>query len=163
MSTPEQYADNLATLALRLVGAVHDEGPNAVRGALVACRCLTPPRGIDPDDALIVLLAAMVDPDKRRSELLGWLTPRDGHPVGLIPKKTGDYRCNPLAVEMAISGALPARSLNPVEAREAVMVLKRRGWSPDSIALHLDTDERHITKLLATRAPGSRGQKGAAA
>lgn len=149
MTTTETYCRNLATLAMRLVGTVHDDGPNAIRAALVACRSLTPPRGINTDDALIITLAAMVNPEHRRSELLDWLTPRDGTIATLLPTKTGHYHINPIAIELAIHGALPAHSLNPLEAQETVTRLDRRGWSTDDIAHHLDTEPRHINQLRA--------------
>lgn len=58
-------AEQLVPVAARLVACVHDEGPQAVAAALASV----------PDgrlDALAVVLAAMVDPDARPSELLAW-------------------------------------------------------------------------------------------
>lgn len=58
-------AEALVPVAARLVAVVHDEGPDAVTAALAAV-----PAG--RLDALCVVLAAMVDPDGRPSELLAW-------------------------------------------------------------------------------------------
>lgn len=58
-------AEQLVPVAARLVATVHDEGPQAVAEALAQV-----PGG--RLDALAVVLAAMVDPDARISELLAW-------------------------------------------------------------------------------------------
>lgn len=59
-------AESLVPVAEQLVGAVHDDGPAAI-GRLFA---VVPPGHLP---ALCVVLAAMVDPDKRASEMLGWV------------------------------------------------------------------------------------------
>jgi len=62
--TPDQV-DSLVPLAAELIGSVRDFGPDAVADVLSRV----------PDgrhDALAVILAAMVDPDRTPGELLCW-------------------------------------------------------------------------------------------
>ena len=61
----EQLADALVPLAAELVGTVRDFGPEDVAAVLARV-----PEG--RHDALAVVLAAMVDPDARPSQLLAW-------------------------------------------------------------------------------------------
>lgn len=66
MTVDEQFALSLIPHAVELVGVVRDYGPEDVAAALA----------LVPDgkfDALCVVLAAMVDPDKTLRQLLGWL------------------------------------------------------------------------------------------
>lgn len=58
-------ADELVPLAAELVGTVRQYGPEDVAEVLARV-----PNG--RHDALAVVLAAMVDPDSRPSELLAW-------------------------------------------------------------------------------------------
>jgi hypothetical protein len=61
-------ADSLVPIAAELIGVVHDYGPADVAAVLARV----------PDgrhDALAVILAAMVNPDARPSELLAWTLP----------------------------------------------------------------------------------------
>ena len=63
--TDEQIATSLVPLAAQLIGVVRDYGPDDVAAVLARV----------PDgrhDALAVVLAAMVDPDARPSDLLAW-------------------------------------------------------------------------------------------
>lgn len=145
------YTDNLTTLALRLVGEIHDGTPETVDAALAACRVLTPPRGTNTDEILITLLAAMVNPDQPRSQLLGWTTRRDGHPADLIPQHPVEYRSNPLAVEMACNGVLPLDSLNPAEQHHVIGILARRRWTTNQIADQLSVEPERITRIRASR------------
>lgn len=62
--TPEE-AEQLVPLAAELVGSVRDFGNEVVADVLARV-----PNG--RHDALAVVLAAMVDPDARPSELLSW-------------------------------------------------------------------------------------------
>ena len=73
MTAPEheQLVDALVPLAAELVATVRDYGPADVAAVLQRV-----PAG--RHDALAVVLAAMVDPDARPSELLAWV---DGGPV----------------------------------------------------------------------------------
>lgn len=78
MNRGEQYADRLIHRAMRIVAAVHDEGPDAVYAAICHALSLKPPDGTDPVTALAVTLAAMVDPTKTASELFLWTLPVSG-------------------------------------------------------------------------------------
>ncbi|GAB2964194.1 hypothetical protein [Saccharothrix stipae] len=155
-ATVEDYLDALAPLVARLVGAVHDEGPDDITGALIACRALPAPHQIDPQAAIPIMLAAMVDPDKRPSELLAWT----GQLVG---RTTGDTAAaNPLAVEMTLAGHLPAHALNRAEIDEAVDELLRRGWTQDDIRDHLQAEPRDADAWVrASRARTKRAKQAA--
>ena len=64
MSSPD-LAESLVPIAAQLIGCVRDFGPQDVAAVLAKV----------PDgrhDALAVVLAAMVDPDARPSQLLAW-------------------------------------------------------------------------------------------
>lgn len=63
--TDTELAESLVPIAAELVGTVRDYGPDDVRAVLARV-----PAG--RHDALAVVLAAMVDPDKRPQELLAW-------------------------------------------------------------------------------------------
>jgi hypothetical protein len=61
----EALADRLLPIATDLICVIRDEGPDAVARVLARV----------PDgrhDALAVILAAMIDPDAKASELLAW-------------------------------------------------------------------------------------------
>lgn len=58
--------EHLVDLALELVTVVRDGGPNEVRDV-----CARVPHGAH--DSLAVVLAAMVDPDRTPTQLLGWV------------------------------------------------------------------------------------------
>ena len=65
MTAAERLAEQASWHAARLVGAVHDEGPDVVAALLADA-----PAG--RLDAVCVALAAMVDPDRTPGELLAW-------------------------------------------------------------------------------------------
>lgn len=71
------YAEKLLHLSARIVGAVHDEGPDAISRAIDLALIEPAPDGVDPVQALVTVLAAQVDPDKRFSQSLAWLTERE--------------------------------------------------------------------------------------
>lgn len=58
--------EHLVGLAMELIGAVHDGGPNAVRDVLARVP-------YDAHDALCVVLAAACDPGRTPKQLLGWV------------------------------------------------------------------------------------------
>lgn len=85
-------AAELVPVATRLVVAVRDEGPDAVKDVLA-----TVPQG--RVDALAVILAGMVDPDRTVRSLLAWSlegpVPTVGHPPllsGREPREHGTQR-----------------------------------------------------------------------
>jgi hypothetical protein len=156
MPTPvETYLDTLAPLVARLIGAVHDEGPDAITGALIACRALPAPHEINPADAIPVMLAAMVDPTRRPSELLAWTADLIGRGT------TGDPAANDLAVEMALAGKLPAHALNQPEIDAVIDELLRRGWTQPDIRDHLQAEARDADAWV--RASRARAKRATAA
>lgn len=157
MNTTEQYLENLVPLAARLIAAIHDEGPADAHGALIACRALPCPPTIDPHTALAFVLAAAVDPERPLSDLLAWTTTLAGHTTTPAPE------ANPLAVEMGITGALPAHALNAPELEAVVLALYDRGWTEPDIRHHLpdadrDTIGRHLNRAQS-RAARSRATR----
>lgn len=132
--TPADYAEALVPLAMRLAATVHDEGPDAVRGVLHAIRLEPRPDGVDPWQALAVVLAGMVDPDRTASELLAWteaIPDGDARNEVLVPPP-GDI--DPIAVERGVDGDIDPERLRPMERAEVVRVLTRRGLSITEIA-----------------------------
>jgi hypothetical protein len=69
----EIYAEQLLWMSAAIVGAVHDEGPQAIGIAIDEALILPAPAGVDPVQALITVLAAQIDPDARTSQSLAWL------------------------------------------------------------------------------------------
>lgn len=72
----EDYALQLLHLSARIVGAVHDEGPDAISKAIDQALIVEAPAGVDPVQALVAVLAAQVDDRLRHSQSLGWLKDR---------------------------------------------------------------------------------------
>lgn len=71
--TGDAFTDALVPVAVRLSQAVHDCDQGAVSRALLAARAMGREQGRGKDDvlsALLVVLAAMVPPDRSVSELL---------------------------------------------------------------------------------------------
>jgi hypothetical protein len=89
------YAEQLLHALSLFVGAVHDEGPAERRAALSAALRLTPPSGVDPVEALAVVLAAQIDPDLTGEQRLGW-TRRFAGPDG-SPRRMPPPRKEPAA------------------------------------------------------------------
>lgn len=133
------YAAVLTALAARVVSAVHAHGPAGVAAALIEARALTAPRGVDPDGALAVVLAAMVDPARKVEDLTAWTACLDGGAAYLLPELPRYYRCNEQAVGMALAGTLPACALNPLELADVLTVLSQH-MSVEEIAVHLRAD-----------------------
>lgn len=154
--TPQQYAEDLLPLTMRLIAAVHDDGPNAIAEAFAAIRALPAPERVDPDDALAVALAAAVDPTRTRGELWGWTNTLTAGPGNLIPTTPTS---NPVAVELGITGRLSWIGLTPPERDHVVDVLHRRDWPTDAIAAHLDTTADEIRRVRTN----ARGRKSRAA
>lgn len=74
--TREEYAEHLLHLSARIVGAVHDEGPEAISRAIDRALIVEAPSGVDPVQALVTVLAAQVDDTRRHSQSLAWLADR---------------------------------------------------------------------------------------
>jgi hypothetical protein len=85
-SEREEYAEQLLWRSAQIVGAVHDEGPQAISVAIDEALILPAPAGVDPVQALITVLAAQIDPDQPTSAALAWLDqpprpPTATHPI----------------------------------------------------------------------------------
>lgn len=105
-------AESMVPVAERVVGAVHEDGPTAMANAIAGLSDLE-------TNALIVVLAAMVNPDATPAQLLGWVdwdTP--GHRpeaeplfnVGKASARTwSDERCHELWMEYRRTNLNPAR------------------------------------------------------
>lgn len=140
----ETYFEHLIPLALHLVTVVHDEGPDAIHGALAAIHAIPAPDNADPNTTITILLAAMVNPNQNVGELLDWTRK-------LLPDQIpGDPAPNPLAVEMGVSGVLPAHALSKPEMHQVVKILLDRGDGTPQILDHLpDADPADIRRTIA--------------
>lgn len=109
----------LVPTAAALIGVVYDHGPDAVNAVL---------RRI-PDtsrDELLVLLAAMVDPDRSPSELLAWTT------AGPVKSRDRD--------------APTPRPKSPTDPRVQVALLSAQGFTVHQIAERLDLPVRSVAR-----------------
>lgn len=145
--TPEQYTETLIPLCMRLVATVHDEGPDAVAGVLAAIRALPAPDGVDPADAVAVVLAAAINPNLTANALWGWIR-LAGDPNTTPATVPTGHAANALAIEMGLSGALPLHAL--AESEQAVVIdtlVVTRRWSINAIAAHLDAEPAEVHRI----------------
>src|SRR5438105_6750 len=117
--TKAQYAAAVLPFCELIVGAVHCDGPDELLDAIRRARTVPAPPGVDPNIALITIVAAMVDPDKATSETLAWVKALSEVRMTL---RAVDSPAEPdeTAVELACTGQLAERKLHPVERREAI-------------------------------------------
>lgn len=144
--TPADYAEALVPYAMRLVATVHDEGPDAVRDVLAEVRLEPGLDQVDPWQALAVVLAGMVDPEKKASELLGWtksIPDGDTTPVTALPQAS---KVDKVAVERCCSGRLDASQLRPVERIEVVRILTGCGLSLSEITARTGMNRRTVSR-----------------
>jgi hypothetical protein len=152
MTNKQGYLRSLTAMAEQIVDAVHTRGPGAITAAVATGRGLIAPEEVDSDAALMVMLAAMVDPTRSGADLTAWTQKLDGGAAYLFPARPRYYRINEKAVGMALAGALPACALNPAELADVVSVLSQH-MSPDDIALHLGAEVAHVRRWLAVPPP----------
>lgn len=116
----EALADALVPIAAELIGTIRDYGPDDVAAVLAKV----------PDgrhDALAVVLAAMVDPDARPSQLLAWTelgpvasreweSPRHRPDAALssCPECAGMYRIGGMARHRRTHGVAQTPRVEPV-------------------------------------------------
>jgi len=67
------YSAQLLRLSQRIVGAVHDEGTDAIQQAVDRALIVPAPPGVDPAVALAVVLAGQINPDTTATQRLAWL------------------------------------------------------------------------------------------
>jgi len=125
--TTADITDDLVPLAAELIGCVRDYGPDAVAGVLARV-----PEG--RHDALAVVLAAMVDPDARPTELLAWA---NGGPV-----KSRDF--GPPA--RGIHALTPKELGRRADRRLEVARLSALRVPVSEIALRLGISERSVVR-----------------
>lgn len=157
------YAEQLHHHSARIIGAVHDEGPDAVQQAIDRALIIPAPPGMDPAVSLITVLAAQVNPEATTQERLGWVADlaarslsrrpdeRDRTVVSLdaqladildrldMPQTVDDQpapdpaESDPL-VMAAVGGDVPVMTLPYAHRLVAVEVLRRRGLSAPASA-----------------------------
>ncbi|MFJ2863720.1 hypothetical protein [Kitasatospora sp. NPDC087314] len=138
--TPEERGDlaqRLLPLAAGLACVVHgDGGPDEIRHALVQLD--------DAErDALIVVLAGLVDPNARLRDVLGYLTwDEHGHRV----KPTGATRTLRDIAEDCYGG-IDVEELFEDEQRRTVEHLARVGFGPREIAVRTGLNERTVHRM----------------
>lgn len=69
----DEYASILRFWSERIVGAVHDDGPDELLAHIREALTVPPAEGVDPIVALVTVLAAQVDPDATATQRLGWI------------------------------------------------------------------------------------------
>lgn len=147
------YLETLIPLAVRLICAVHDEGPDATNAVLAAVHALEAPDDTDPMTALAITLAATADPNRGTENALGWVRTLDPGADALpIPNQPTNTR---LAIELALAGNLPAISLTNDEGAEVTRILMDRGWNETEVRDHLDGDPQLVHRW-ANRVYGAR-------
>lgn len=126
----EQLADELVPIAAELVGVVRDYGPEDVAAVLARV----------PDgrhDALAVVLAAMVNPDARPSQLLAW--------TKAGPVESRQFTPAAYDIKNLPSDTLGRRS----ERRQEILRLTREGLTRPQIAGRLGVTVRCVERHRA--------------
>ena len=136
------YIDALIPLVMVLAGAVRDDGPTEVCGALSAIKALPMPEGVDLFDACAIVATAAIDVDKTPSELWGRADKFTAYP------DSGDPVENPFAREMALAGHLPGKALDTQDRIAVVGELMNRGMRRDALAEHLSCDPAQATRWM---------------
>ncbi len=140
--TKARYAAQLLPFATRIVESVHDGSHAELLTLIGRARALdSRPDDVDPDVALVTIIAAMVNPTATTNTLLGWV--RDLTPVKIAQLDTAaDYE-----VTLCTEGSLPASTLTPTQRRQAVQVLHDRGLTADQIAHRTGLTDRSVARI----------------
>lgn len=142
--TLEEYMERLIPHALILTGTVRDEGTDATARVLAAVELIERPGGVDPKDALCVILAAMVGQERTQEQLLGWTRGLQPVQVQEPPPATDiDW----LKVELICNSDLPYSCASNPEKREVVKRLNAAGHADPAIAVMTGTTTDAVLKL----------------
>lgn len=135
-------AERLLPLAAALACVVHgDGGPKEIQHALVQLDDVE-------RDALIVILAGLVDPDARLRDVLGYL---DWDETGAPARATQSTRTL-REVATALYGAVDVEELLAEERRWTVRRLSTTGHGPREISVRTGIHERTVYRMLAAQA-----------
>jgi DNA-binding NarL/FixJ family response regulator len=120
---PAQLADELVPIATQLVATVRDYGPDDVAAVLAQV-----PHG--RYDALAVVLAGMVDPDRSAAELLAWslagpVPSREQTPLHLLVKNAPPVSLGRRAQRRADVARLTAAGLSAAEVATRLGITRR--------------------------------------
>jgi hypothetical protein len=154
------YLDRLVPLLLELVVAVRDEGSGEVRRLVTAARRLPAPQGVDPVEAVVVALAAAVDPEQGASAVWAWcdaLVP-EPQPCALRPSRSL-YRADVVAA--AVEGGVGFGELWQRERGDALLARCRRGVSWGELAVWSGLAVCEVRRLVG-RAEGREARSRAA-
>lgn len=116
---PEVHALQVLDLSARIVGAVHDDGPDQLLEHLRAVLALPCPPGVDPVVAVVAVLAAQIDPDTTALARLSWMS-------------------NPHVVEVRRHGPPPS---SPCGTRAAYNRHRRHGEVPCRACMTASADD----------------------
>lgn len=144
MNSTERLAVDLVPFAARLVAAVRDDGPADVAALLAAV-----PEG--RHDALAVVLAAMVDPDRTPAQLLAWTDWDAAAPVTTVLPPPAHDDVDQLAVDHVRAGY--RMQLTGATLHAAVHALTGIGLSIPAIAERTKTTTRQVERLRARATP----------
>lgn len=159
-----RYGETLLHATSRIVGSVHDDGPDQVRDAIDHALTIEQPPGEDPVVWLVTALAAQVNPEATPSERLGWINA--GPIVRLRDEQLDrarldwmlgiDNTTEPLVIPdyeamtlRAIEGMCPLDDLPEQCQIVAVETLRRRGLSVSAAAARLQTSGKTIQRVRA--------------
>lgn len=158
--TMPTYVDRLVPALLGIVAAVHDEGPESVRAQVMRARRLVTPRGVDVFEAVVVGLAAMVDPTKSAAELLGRVDALVPEPASVGSGRSHKPVFRPLLVQAVLDGSAGFSALRGRERGVVVLAWQEAGVSSREIARRTGQREVRQVRRMVARAAG-RGQRAA--
>lgn len=155
--TGDPLTDRLLPVAVELVGAVHYMGVGEIEAALTKAVAVS---GLDDTgtlQALVVLLAAMVDDDRTVHELLAWHGNPDEYWRLRADGFTGDEARvlaagwteppDEVAVQRCMDGTINPHALTVEERQEAIIRLHRRGLLDHQVAERTGVAVRTVQRV----------------